>query len=962
MDKNTIIMRNLLKRAAGLLMLAAMAVVPSAKSSAQQVQQLPLDPAVVSGTLPNGLTYYIRHNERPKGQADFYIAQRVGSILEAENQRGLAHFLEHMCFNGTTHFPGKNLITWLESVGVKFGYNLNAYTSIDETVYNISNVPVAREGVQDSCLLILHDWANDLLLLPEEIDAERAVIHEEWRTSNVGQMRILDKLLPVIYPGSRYGHRLPIGTMEVVDNFPHQALRDYYETWYRPDQQGIVVVGDIDPARIEAKIKEMFADIEMPADAPVRFYEPVPDHDGTIIAIGHDSEMQFPLAMMTWKSDRMPAEMRNSPIYYANEYVESMIASMLNERMSDIANKPGSPFAQSSVDFGDYFLAKTANGFSLTVLAHKPEEMAAPLAAGYREVLRAARGGFTPSEYERARSRYLANLEQAYTERDARTNDQFVQTLVRHFIDTVAAPDIEVEYQYGKMLAQSIDVNAVNQAMAQTVADTNNRIVMVLMPDLPSDAGADYPTEQSIASALAAVDAETIEAKAEENVPEALVEALPAPGSIVKEQTDPRFDATVWTLSNGATVVLRPSSLRAGEILFRGIAKGGTAWLPDSLAPELTLLDYAISSAGLGKLTNSNLGKYLAGKKAELEFQTSDYSRLLRGNATPADLRYLMELIYMTMTDVNFDSEEMEAFRAQLTAILHNQESTPEYKFQQTVSSDLYSSPKKQPLSQAAVELASVDRLSAITKGLTANAADYTFIFAGDFSVDSIRPLVEQYIASLPGDAATSTASQEVKLNPALGIYPGTKTQIANTEMQSPQTYAFVLQWAEMPYDLRNSQLASIAGQILSNRLLDLVREKEGAVYSIFAQGSMSPLSNQNTTIVSSFPMKPEKRDRVLEIIADQIADMGNAVEPTELAKAKEYMSKQYAADREENSGWLRAMSGAALSGVDTLNGAVESLDTITEADVASFVKAMAGQGNFRVVILEPAPAAESAE
>lgn len=947
-------MRTFFNRAVGLLLVVVAAIGFASTATAQQMPQLPLDTAVVAGTLPNGLKYYIRHNARPKGQADFYIAQRVGSILEAEEQRGLAHFLEHMCFNGTTHFPGKNLITWLESVGVKFGYNLNAYTAMDETVYNISNVPVAREGVQDSCLLILHDWANDLLLLPEEIDAERAVIHEEWRTTNVGQMRILTDLLPKVYPGSRYGHRLPIGTMEVVDNFPHQVLRDYYERWYRPDQQGIIVVGDIDPSRIEAKIKELFADVEMPADAPVRFYEPVPDHEGTIIAIGHDSEMQYPLAMMMWKSERMPAELRNSPMYYANEYVENMIAIMLNERMSDIANKPGSPFAQSSVNYGDYFLAKTAGGFSLNVLAHSPSDLATPLAAGYREVLRAARGGFTHSEYERARSRYLSNLEKAYTERDSRTNEQFVRKLVRHFIDTVAAPSIDIEYQLGKQLAASLNVDVINQAMAETVKDTDNRMVIVLMPELPADSGADYPTEQGIAAALAAVDAENIEAKAEENVPDALVEVLPAPGTIVREQTDPRFGATVWTLSNGATVILRPSDLRAGEILFRGVARGGTAWLPDSLAPELSLYDYAISSAGLGKLTNSDLGKYLAGKQASLSFSVSDYSRTLSGRTIPADLRYLMEEIYMTLTDVNFDPEEMEAFRAQLAAILHNQEATPEFKFQQTVSSTLYASPKKQPLTSASLELASIDNLRKITKEMTANAADYTFIFAGDINLDSIRPLVEQYIASIPGDPSASTATRELMVNPAIDIHPGTDTRIVTTPMQSPQTYAFVMQWADMPYTQSNAQLASIAGQILSNRLLDLVREKEGAVYSISASGSMDRLGNQNTAIVSAFPMKPEKRERVLEIIADQLADIATEVQPTELAKAKEFMAKEYAASREENSGWLRAMAGTALNGIDTLNGDIESLNAITEADVTAFVKAMTDQGNYRVIILDP--------
>ena len=288
--------------------------------------QLPQDTALVTGVLDNGLTYYIRHNETPRGQADFYIAQKVGSILEEDNQRGLAHFLEHMCFNGTENFPGKKIIEWLESVGVKFGRNLNAYTSIDETVYNISNVPVARTSVQDSCLLILHDWANALTLAGEEIDAERGVIHEEWRSRNVGSSRILENLLPTIYAGNRYGYRMPIGTMEVVDNFEHQALIDYYHKWYRPDQQAVIVVGDIDPAYIEAKIKELFAPIPMPADAAERVYFEVDDTPGTIYAIGSDTEMEVADVMMFFKSDEilLPREMRNTQMYYMIEYLQRM--------------------------------------------------------------------------------------------------------------------------------------------------------------------------------------------------------------------------------------------------------------------------------------------------------------------------------------------------------------------------------------------------------------------------------------------------------------------------------------------------------------------------------------------------------------------------------------------------------------------------------------------------------------
>ncbi len=924
-------------------------------ANAQMMPQLPLDSAVVTGTLPNGLTYYIRHNERPKGQADFYIAQRVGSILEEDNQRGLAHFLEHMCFNGTTHFPDKELIKWLESVGVKFGYNLNAQTGVDETIYMITNVPVAREGVQDSCLLILHDWANDLLLLPEEIDAERAVIHEEWRTTNVGQMRIVSDLLPVIYSGSRYAYRLPIGTMEVVDNFPYQALRDYYERWYRPDQQGIIVVGDIDPARIEARIKEMFSDIEMPADAPVRFYEPVPDHSGTIIAIGHDSEMQYPLAQMMWKQPRMEAPLRSTPLHYLNNYVESMIAQMLNERLHDISSRPGSVFAQAFASFGEYFLAKTADGFTLTVLARDPSDLAAPLAAAYREVLRAARGGFTPGEYERARSRYLSAMEQAYNARDARENAVFVKELINHFTDSVAAPSIETRYQLAKQIAANVDINAINEAFTSAVSSPDNRVVMILMPDLPADSKAAYPTEQSISAALAAVDAEDIAPLADADAPDKLIEQLPAKGSVTATEEIPAFGATRLTLSNGATVILKPTDLRKGEILFRAAALGGTAWLPDSLAPSILMLDDMLSESGLGKLSYSDLKKYLAGKRVGLKFGTDDYLRYMTGSSTPGDLRYLMELIYMTMTDIELQPDEFEALLSQYDALLHNQVSTPEYGFESALYNNLFSSPKKRPVTPETLSMVRRDEITSIAAGLTANAADYTFIFVGDFMTDSIIPLIDQYIASLPSDPANSTSKQPVRINHSLDMVSGTGTSIETMAMQTPQTYAFVTLFGDMPYTLRNQQLASIAGQILSNRLLEIVREREGAVYSIFASGSMDRVGNQNTSISTQFPMKPEMRDKVLDIIAGQIAEMAESVEPQELAKAKEFMNKQYASAPEENSGWMNGLMGVTLNGVDTFNGASESVNAITEADVAAFVKALKEQNNYRVVILDPA-------
>ena len=371
--------------------------------------------------------------------------------------------------------------------------------------------------------------------------------------------------------------------------------------------------------------------------------------------------------------------------------------------------------------------------------------------------------------------------------------------------------------------------------------------------------------------------------------------------------------------------------------------------------PSIIFFDEVIDQAGLGKLSNSDLKKYLAGKHVWLKLGASDYLRTLSGGSTPADLRYLMELIYMTMTDVAFQPDEFEALLSQDDALLHNQISTPQYGFESAVLGNLFHSPKKRPLSPEILTQVSRDELTSIAAGLTANAADFTFIFVGDFQPDSIAPLIDKYIASLPSDPANSTSRQELRINHDLDMVSGTGTDIATMPMQTPQTYAYVVMWADMPYSQRNQQLASIAGQVLSSRLIEIVREREGAVYSIFASGSMDRIGNQNTTIGSRFPMKPEMREKVLGIICDQLKELAAEVDPDELAKAKEYMSKQYTSMRDENSGWMSGLLGVTINGIDTFNGAIESLNSISEADVANFVKAMLDQGNFRAVILDPA-------
>lgn len=915
---------------------------------AQQIPPLPVDSGVRIGHLPNGLTYYIRHNDYPKGQADFYIAQKVGSILEEDNQRGLAHFLEHMCFNGTVNFPGNQVVSWLETVGVKFGQNLNAYTSIDETVYNIANVPTARVGVQDSCLLILHDWADGLLLDGKEIDKERAVIHEEWRTTNMGQQRILERLLPKLYPDSRYGYRLPIGTMEVVDHFPHKALRDYYETWYRPDQQGIIVVGDIDVNRIEAKIKEMFSDIKMPKDAKKREYYPVPDTKGTIYAIGSDPEQKMAIAQIMFKNEAFPDSLKNTMAYLATDYVTSMISSMLGARLDDISSKPDAPFAAAGVDYGDYFLASTKDALSLTGIA-KDGDLTKVIEALYREVLRAKQGGFTATEYDRARNEYLSQLETRYKNRATRENDSFVQEYVQNFVSNEPIPGIEYEYQMMSMLAKQVPVAAINQAMAGLVSD-DNRVILAL---LPQKDGFKEPTEAELSAAIAKVDAEKIEPYVDNVKSEPLIKNMPKAGKIVKETQNKQFGTIDWTLSNGAKVMVKKTDFKDDQILLDATAVGGTSIYGDDQADNLIFMPVVLSQYGLGDYTYTDLQKYMAGKQASIGFDFSNFSRDVTGQSTPKDLKTMMELLYMSFTGLNVTADEYVALQNMFIGLIHNQESDPKYNFSRFMNKSLYRSPVRGAIDVETIKKANREKVLSIAHTMMANASEYTFVFVGNVDVDSLRPLVEQYIASLPGKSSAKKVA--LKLKPELTITPGAETSVTTMKMESPQAYAAIVASAKMSYTPLNSLLSSMAGQILSARLITEVREKEGAVYSIHANGGMSRLSGgQNTSISTVFPLKPEKKDRALEIIRSQMEDMAKNITAEEFGKVKEFMVKDAIEGKEKNEDWLNAISGTLLNGVDRFNGNVELVKSVTPDQIEKFMKEFLAQKNYRVVLLMP--------
>ena len=941
-------MKKLFTRVFAVVMALAAGGFTGLSAQAPQMPQLPVDSAVRVGKLPNGMTYYIRHNETPKGQADFYIAQKVGSILEEDHQRGLAHFLEHMCFNGTTNFPGKGIINWLETVGVKFGQNLNAYTGVDETVYNISNVPVARKSVQDSCLLILHDWACDLTLADAEIDAERAVIHEEWRQSMKGNMRIMEAIAPKIYPGNKYGERLPIGTMEVVDNFPYQALKDYYHKWYRPDQQGIIVVGDIDPDYIESKIKEIFTPINMPANPAERIYVQVEDTPGTIYAIGSDPEMPVAVFQLMIKSDSLPAELKNTQAFYMTQYLMSMVTAMLNERLGDLALKPDCPFAQAYARYGDFFLAKTKDALTVQGVA-KGGDITGAYEAIYRELLRAVRGGFTQSEYDRAKAEFISRIEKAYNERNKTNSAAYVQEYVDNFLDGNPIPGVETDYQIYEALSQMIPLAMINQQLLPELVPADNRILMVMMPE-----GEGYvnPTEQELEAITAKIDAENIEAYVDNAKTEPLIPQLPAPGKIVKEQKLAQWDATELTLSNGVKVIVKPTGFKENEIVMNAIAIGGTSEVSDDLAATMQFFPYGSGAAGAFDYTNADLDKYLSGKQAGVSLSFGDYSRSVDGSATVKDLPVLMELVYAYFTGYKIYPDEFASLQNMVVASMANQVNTPEYAFQRSLMKSLYASPKRQAISTEAVKQASREETEKIAKSMLANAADYTFVFVGNIDMDTFRPLVEQYIATLPADPAAKSA--QVKYQTALEPATGNATDQFTAPMQTPQTRVFILVQGDMPYSAKNRAMASMAGQILSQRLLNKVREEMGAVYSIYMSGAMTRQGLNNVMLQTAFPMKPELKDETLAVIHDIIFDMQENVGEDELAPVKEFMVKEARHSAEENGSWAGTISATQLNGVDVFNGAEETINSVSTADLKNFMKDVLKQNNYRVVVLDP--------
>lgn len=911
---------------------------------AQQMQfpPLPVDKNVRIGQLDNGLTYYIRHNKLPENRAEFYIAQKVGSILEEPQQRGLAHFLEHMAFNGTKNFPGDDkglgVIPWCETVGIKFGTNLNAYTSIDETVYNISNAPIDRTGVLDSCLLILHDWSNYILLKDDEIDKERGVIREEWRSRNSGMLRVYTDLLPTIYQGDKYADCMPIGSIDVINNFPYKDIRDYYHKWYRPDLQGIVIVGDIDVDTVEAKLKAVFADVQKPVNPAERTYYPVTDNKEPIVAIGTDKEVDDPSIEIYFKQDATPDSEKNNVGYLASQYMTSMISSMLNARLSELVQSANPPFTRASSYYSDFFVAKTKEAFALSA-SSKADGIETALKTLLQETERARRFGFTESEYARARANYLQNLESAYNEREKTKHGSYVREYVQNFLNGEPIPGIEAEYAMMNQLAPNIPLQAMNMVMQQLVPDSNQVVIIAG----PAKEGLKYPTKEEVINLLKGMKDLDLQAYVDKVSDEPLMKEAPKGGKIISEKEGDIYGSTKLVLSNGVTVYVKKTDFKADEIRMKGTSLGGKSIFPDKDALNFAVMDNVIAVGGLGNFSQVDLTKVLAGKKVSVNAGLGATTENVFGTCSPKDFETMMQLTYLTFTAPRKDAEAFESFKNRMKAQLESAQANPLSSINDSLQKAMYNNhPRVVMMKPEMVDQIDYDRILEMYNDRFKDASDFTFYFVGNIDLETAKPLIAEYLGALPAINRKETF-KDTKMSIRKGVY---KNEYAK-EQQTPTATIVFLYSGKAPYTLKNDILLSFATQVLDMVYTEEVREKEGGTYGVNCFGDLQKYPKEQLLLQIVFQTDPAKKDKLAGIVVDELKKLA-AEGPSDvhLQKVKEYMLKKYADNQKENGYWMNNLNDYFYYGMDMTEGYTDIVNSITAKDIQKFVSDLLKQGN----------------
>lgn len=911
----------------------------------QQLPKLPNDPATRVGKLDNGMTYYVRHNDKPANRAEFYLATDVGAIQETPDQDGLAHFLEHMCFNGTKNFPGKGILNWLESIGASFGGNVNASTGVEQTIYLLNNIPLVRPTVVDTCLLIMHDYSHFVTCDPEEIDKERGVILEEKRSRNTASWRLYMKSRPYLYGDSKYAECSLIGSEENLKTFKPESLTNFYHTWYRPDMQALIVVGDVDVDEVEAKIKSTFADIPAAENPKAKDVIRIPDNEEPIIGIITDPEATSTSFEAYWKGEPIPEEYNDTQIALMTEVVKSIISTVMAERFNDIIAKPDAPFI--SANFGVGNICETMD-VAYGTADCKDGEALKGFEAMLTEVEKMHRFGFSNSEVERAKTEVLSQYESAANKADTRKNSEFIMPMINNFFDNYAFMDPKAEYEMVKGLMQQLNTAVINQISQQLITRDN----MVVLYSAPEREGLQHPTKEEILSVIDKVENAEFTMNAGEDVPEEFLNAAALKGGKVKKSAQGLYGSETLLLKNGVKVILLPTEYEKDKISLNLFKKGGQSLISDEdlFSFENNVWTLYQQNTGVAQFPATTVSKMLSGKQVGIHPYIGAYQHGISGTSTRKDIETAFQLLYLYFTAPRFDANEYAQGIQQIETLLPNLESQPNWVLQKELNKTIYDSPRAFLLDKEVLAKASLATLEKNYRQLFKDAAGATMVVVGDFDKEEMIPLVEKYVGSLPkGKKASDWAYR------GDGIIDGRKTDDFRTTMQTPMVTVFQLYKTSGPYSAKKEVNYEALSYILNMIYTETLREEEGGTYGASAISQVTNEPNPTRLMQVAFQTNEEQADKLRALAVEGLKGIAdNGPKPEQFDKAKKNLEKTVPENKLHNSWWSSALQTYEKYGIDYAAEYESAVKELTAEDVKNTAEELLASGNFIEVVMRP--------
>ena len=907
-------------------------------------EKIPVDPAVKMGKLDNGMRYYIQQNNLPENRVELRLVLNAGSLQESDEQQGLAHFVEHMCFNGTKNFAKNEIVDFFETSGMLFGAHANAYTSFDETVYMLQ-LPTDSAELLNTGFQVLEDWAHYVSFEEEEIDKERGVVIEEWRLRRNPEQRMRDKYKDVLFTDSRYADRMPIGKVDIIKNFKYETLRQFYKDWYRPDLMAIIVVGDIDVAEIEAKVKKQFGAIKNPADAPKRVNYPVGDNKEPLIAVETDPEASFARIRMFYKH---PLHTNKTIADYRNALAVDLYNGMLNSRLEEQAQNPKAPFIGAFSQYGALTRSKDAY-ISFATTADDGIEKG--LAGLVRENERVLRHGFVQSELDRQKMVMIKSLETALKEKDKTESASIARKYTGHFLSKDPIPSIEFQNKTAKRLLENITLKDLNALPKKFLTDENLCIIVTG----PEKENLNYPSKERLLEIYKNTKAENIEAYTEEAVALTLMDSTPKSGSIKEEKKNEELGLTELTLSNGVKVVLRPTDFKNDQVLMNALSWGGNSLYPDSDFNNVEFTAEVIAESGVGNFNRINLEKTLAGKKIRLQPFISTYSEGMNGSTSPDDMEMFMQLIHLYFTQARKDEDAFNALQAQQSALVKNLMGNPQYYFANQVSRIKANNHFRADDYPTVEEVQSLkqDRIMEIYKERFGDADEFTFFFVGNFDVEGIKPLLATYLGSLPTIDNKAEKWKDIGLK-----MPAGKTIKKLNKGSDPKSFVSLTYHGEMEYNEQSRyELLSLA-EVMRIKLREVLREDKGGVYGVGVGARPDRLPEGNYEVNISFGCDPANVDELIKATQQVVSDLqSKPLTGDYLQKVRETQKRTYETGLRENRYWLSKLSTAYRYGDDAAAAILkvgERINGLDEKAIQNAAKKYLNQNSYIQIVLDP--------